>query len=797
MLLKIVIRNLNKRLFLNFIKVLGLSLGLAGIIFIGLFLKNELSYDNFHTHSDRIYRLTSTNRDFMGENHFARIPNSEQVPLLSEYFPQIENYVRLAPVRGGVMLHNGKYYAVNQGYECDSTFFELFSANLLLGEKKQVLSTPGSMVISESFATKIFGTNDPTGEIISIPAGQFYASQTDFTVRGVMKDFPQTSHIHPELIATPVDGEIDGWAYVYLLLAEHTSPEDITDEYPAFLQQHVQNISEKPSSVAYLQKITEIHLHSDKLREMESNGNMSNIYVLAIAALILLLISMSNYASLNLGMAGLYIKFIAISRISGASNNVNLRYFIYECLLILAATVAMTAVMVLLAQSYILKNYRISLIEGNFILILYMIFLFIILGLFSGLQPYFLQQFNKLRPSVSENSFKFKTKFISKGIIVPQFMFAMMLLVAVLVITLQTRFALSHSMGERNGNIICFESVHADVQQKFEHFKSELLKYNSIESVTAMLEPPGGEANDMFGFELEGRPEGEDRQAERIGVFPCDYSFPGVFNLEFLGGNSFSKSNSDAEGSGEYIINEAAMHELGFSNPEEIIGKGFRLIFAVPGIEIPRGSIIGVVRDFHLSSMKKQVNPLVMFKRDKLWLMNFVVAYKPAMKEEAIADLEKVWDEMFPAYPFYYEPVDVMYQKVYQTELLQARLLSVFTVISLFICSIGLLGLSLLTTQQRIKEIGIRKVNGAGSLQVLYLLNRDFMKWVIIAFALACPIAWYAMDLWLEGFAYRISLSWWIFLLAGTMVTGTAFLAVSWQSWKAATMNPVEELRYE
>lgn len=797
MLLKIVIRNLKNKLLLNFIKVIGLSFGLGGIIFIGLFLKNELSYDNFHTHADSIYRLTFTNQEFMGENHFARIPNAEQVPLLKDYFPQIRNYVRLAPVRGGVMLHNEKYYSASQVFECDSTFFDLFSVSLLVGAKNQVLKSPGSAVISESFARKIFGNGDPTGQTISIPAGQYYGSQTDFTIRGVMKDFPQNSHFHPEMIATPVHGQINGWAYVYLLLAEQTSPDDIISGYPAFLKEHLPNIPGHNSTVAYLQKITDIHLYSDKLREIESNGSMSNIYVLAIAAIILLLISMSNYASLNLGMAGLYTKFIAISRISGASKNVNLRYFIYECLLILTATVALTAVLVVLAQSYILKNYQISLIEGNLILMLYMIILFVLLGLFSGLQPYFRQQFNRLTPSGSESPVKLKTRIISKGVIVPQFMFAVMLLVAVLVITLQTRFALSNSMGERNGNIICFESVHADVQQKFEHFKGELLKYNSIESVTAMLEPPGGEANDKFRFELEGRPVGDDPQAEHIGVFPCDFSFPGVFNLEFTGGSNFSSNNTDAEGSGEYIINEAAMHYLGYSNPEEITGKGFRLVYSVPGLEIPRGSIIGVVKNFHLSSMKKQVNPLVLFKRDKLWLMNFVVTLKPSMREEAHADLEKVWNEMFPAYPFYYEPVDVMYQEVYQTELLQARLLSVFTFISLFICSIGLLGLSLLTTQQRIKEIGIRKVNGASSFQILYLLNRDFMKWVVTGFIMGCPVAWFAMDRWLESYTYRISLSWWIFVLAGFLAAGTAFLAVIWQSWKSATMNPVEELRYE
>ncbi len=797
MVLKFVIRNLRKRLLLNFIKVLGLALGLSGVLFIILFLKNELSYDNFHPDADRIYRLTVTNPAFLENSHFARIPNSEQVSQLKEYFPEIENYVRLAPIREGVLLHNQKYYTTNQVFECDSTFFDLFNTELLTGDKKTVLNAPASMVVSRSFAKRVFGTADPIGKIISVPAGQFYGEQSDFTVKGVMKDFPSNSHFHPDAIASPVDGQIDWWAYVYLLLAEHASPENIAAKYPEFIKQTGNQPEGPPESAAFLQKLTDIHLHSDKLREIEPNGNITNLYVLLVAALILLLISMSNYAGLNLGMAGFYSKFIAMNRVIGARKFINFRYFAFESLIILAAAVILTAVLAVPVNSLILNNFNISLFFGNAQVIIVTLLLFILLGFVAGLQPYFKQQLNKLRPAPGYSSFKMKSIFVSKGIIVAQFTLAIVLIVSVLIITRQTNYALSGSMGSGRDNLICFESVHANVQQKFELFKAELMKYHTIESVSAMLEPPGGEANDMFPFEMEGRVQQEDLQADRIGVFPCDFSFAGIFDLQFLGGTNFSQKNVDAEGSGEYIINEAAMHFLGYTDPEKIVGKVFKLNFTSPGIDIPNGKIIGVVKDFHLSSMKKKVNPLVMFKRDKLWLINFVVAYKPDMRKEALNNLEQVWNELFPAYPFIYKPINSMYQGVYRTEILQARLLTVFTFISLFICSMGILGLSLLTTQQRIKEIGIRKVNGAGPAEVLALLNRDFLKWVIVAFMLACPIAWYAMSRWLEGFAYKTTMSWWLFALAGLLAVGIALLTVSGQSWKAAAKNPIEALRYE
>jgi len=797
MLFQFVLRNLKKRPFLNFIKVLGLALGLSGLLFITLFLKNELSYDAYHSKADRIYRFTVTDPTFLGENHFARIYQSEQIPGLADYFPELESYVRLSPIKGGVMLHNEKYYSINEAFVCDSTFFNLFDADLLVGDKQSVLNAPGSMVVSESFARKVFGSEDPIGQTITIPAGQYYGNPSDFTIKGVMKDFPQNSHFHPDLITTPDQGKISWWAYCYLLLNKNADPKEITSGYARFLARESDKPADKIETKAYLQKITDIHLRSDKLREIENNGNMTNIYVLAIAALILLLISVSNFASLNLGMAGFNSKFISINRILGSTRNTNLKYFFVESLIIVGTAIVLTLLISVPANFIIEKQLGINLFRGNAILSIVIIGLFGLLGTLAGLQPVLKQNIRKVSHHTSSSPLNTKSIFVSRGIIVTQYSLAIMLIAAVIVISRQTNFALHNSMGVKEDNIICFESVHANIQQKFEVFKAELLKNNSIESVSAMLEPPGGEANDMFQFEMEGFDKTDDQQKTLIGVFPCDYSFAQLFHLKFLNGQNFSKKNSDTEGSGEYIINETALHYLNFTNAGDAVGKDFKLISSAEGIEIPAGKIIGVVEDFHLSSMKKKVNPMVMFKRDKMWLINFVISYKPGMRAAALSDIRKVWTDLFPTYPFSYESVDAMYHKVYKTELLQARLLGIFTVISLFISSMGLLGISLLITQQRVKEIGVRKVNGARISEVLVLLNKNFLKWVAIAFVIATPIAYYATNKWLENFAYKTSLSWWIFALSGLLALGVALLTVSWQSWKAATRNPVEALRYE
>jgi putative ABC transport system permease protein len=797
MMLQFVLRNLKKRPFLNSIKVMGLALGLSGFLLITLFLKNELSYDSYNSKADQIYRFTVTDPTFFGDNHFARVYQSEQIPGLADYFPEVESYVRLSPIKGGVMLHNEKYYSINEAFVCDSTFFNVFDADLLVGDKQSVLNAPGSMVVSESYARKVFGNENPIGQIMTIPAGQFYGNPSDFTIKGVMKDFPQNSHFHPDLITTPDKGKISWWAYCYLLLSKNADPQKIASGYAVFWARENDKPADKIETKAYLQRITDIHLHSDKLREIESNGNMTNIYVLSVAALILLLISVSNFASLNLGMAGFNSKFISISRVLGSTRNTNLKYFFSESLIIIGTAIILTLLISIPVNFVIEKQLGVNLFQGKAALILLIIGLFSLLSVLAGLQPVLKQNIRKIYRQSSSSMANTKSIFVSKGIIVTQYSLAIMLIAAVIVISRQTNFALNNSMGVKDDNVICFESVHANIQQKFEVFKAELLKSNSIESVSAMLEPPGGEANDMFQFEMEGFENNGDQRKSLIGVFPCDYSFAQLFHLKFLNGQNFSEKNNDSEGSGEYIINETALHYLNFTNASDAVGKDFKLISSAQGIEIPAGKIIGVVEDFHLSSMKKKVNPMVMFKRDKMWLINFVISYKPGMRTAALSDIRKVWTELFPTYPFSYESVGAMYHKVYKTELLQARLLSIFTIISIFISSMGLLGISLLVTQQRVKEIGVRKVNGARVSEVLVLLNKSFVMWVILAFVIATPIAFYAMNKWLENFAYKTTLSWWIFALAGLLALGIALLTVSFQSWKAATRNPVEALRYE
>ena len=795
MLVKYAFRNIKKRPILNAIKVIGLTLGLCGIIFITLFIKNELGYDRQYTKAKNIYRLTATSPNFLENNHFARFFAAQELPSLTEAIPEVEQFVRLAPIRGKLIRHKEKYYGINQGFAVDDTFFKLFDIPLLEGDIKNVFQNPGSVVVSKSLAENIFGSHNPIGKVISLPEGHFNTTKADFQITGVMENPKQQSHLHPDILFMPGKEKIQGWAYQYLLLAENTNPKVVSEKLALTLADLFtdDNTMDKAEVTAHLMNITDIHLQSDLFREIEPNSSLSNIWVLVIAGVILLLIALSNFASLNLGMAGYLSTFLAINQILGSSKRIMGSYFLIESALIILFSTVLAIVLVYPVNTLIYENYQLNLLENNRLFIVLTIVMSGMLMIFAGLQPVFK---NRLRRVSLQKSLRKegKTK-AHKALLVTQFSLVIILLVVVVVISKQTNYAIDKAMGAKE-NIICLPLVHSKIQKDFGLFKTELLKESGVSSVSAMMDTPGSETHDMFSYTLQDAPKSE-QDTNAIGVFAADYSFADVFGLRFLGGKNFTNDNTDESGNGEYLINESALHHLGFQDAKAIVGKQFGLVSPVPGVDLPEGKIIGVVEDFHLSGLQNKVEPLVLFKRENSWLNSIVISYNSKSKEEVIKSMENVWSKLFPEYPLDYVEVNTIYKDVYKTELLQKRLILLFTLISIFVCTMGVLGLALMVAQSRYKEIGIRKVNGASKVEILALLNNDFIKWLLVAFLLAMPLSYFAVTTWLKGFAYKISLSPWMFLLSGGAVILLTLLTVSWQSYKAANQNPVNSLRSE
>lgn len=793
MLLRYALRNLIKRPFLNIIKVIGLSLGMCGVLFISLFLRNEFRYDSANKNAEHIYRLTTTNSDAFDGAHFARIADSKNITELTGQIPDIEALVRMMPLRDKLLLNDEQHYAINQAFAVDDKFFEIFDVYFEEEETNLALAEPGTAVISKSLALKIFGNDNPMGEIISLPPGHYNTIETNFIIKGVMKDFAQESHMHPDLLIMPGADTIAGWAYVYMLLKANTNPYEVALKISEKLNElYGVESGDTAKMEAHLMQLKDIHLTSNLLREIEPNGSMTNIYLLVIAALILLFISLSNFTSLNLGMAAYLEKFLALNQILGSSNRIMMRYFFLESAIILFCTL----ILVLLGASklnyFIVDRYQYNLLEANGWFALGVMFCFIVLGMFAGVYPVVKKRFRiiALEKRIKAES----TANTHKVLLVSQFALSIVLLVGVIVISRQTNYALGNSMGATKDNVLSIPFVHAEVQKDFHVFKSELLKQGAIHSVSAMMSPPGGETNDMFPFTMQDTPYSDNKF---IGIFSCDYSFTNVFQLPFLSGKNFTEGNTDEDGNGEYIINATALNYLGFQDPNAVLDKNFALISPVDNVVLPKGKIIGVVKDFHLSGLQTKVAPLVLFKRENNWLENIAISFNPALKTEAITTIKKTWEGMFPNYPLSYFPVSTLYKNVYKTELLQKNLILIFALIAILVSVVGVLGLSLMVVQRRFKEIGIRKVNGATISEILVLLNIDFLKWLLFAFILAVPLAYLSANKWLETFVYRIDLDIWMFFLAGGITIITTMLTISWSSFKAAKQNPVKSLRTE
>ena len=800
MILKYVLRNLRRHPFLNLIKLAGLMLAFSSVMLIALYLKHELSYDRFHSESGRIYRFTITSPSVFSGKHFARIWWAAFIPELAETFPEIESYVRLTPVSGGLIQWEQKKIPMQQAFFCDSTFLDIFTVRLLQGDPEEVLAAPSSLLISESYARKIFGDKDPVGQVLTVPTGRRHAEEIPLQVTGVMEDFPANSHFHPEFVASPPDPSLlDGWAWTYLLLYPGAQKEGIISGFPSFLAGYADRDEDEMDYTAHLQRVTDIHLHSQKTREIEGNSNVAIVYSFTIAVIILLFIALLNYNNLNLGMLRYTDDLMFVGRIYGASRRQQLKYYLYEGLCILFLAILLSLVVIDLSAMFIESRFNLDLLKGNAVFILLAFACIGLAGFVSGFFPQLQGYFRTLLASARNTSGgAVHKRRLNKGLIVVQYTIAIILIVSVLVIQRQTNYAMQSGMGAENSGIICVKNAHSSIVERFPEFKQTLLKYPSIRSVSGMLDAPGSDANDMFRFSLEGYETDESRPEDQvIGILPCDYSLPSLFGLNFLAGHDFSEKYQDAEGSGEYIINQSALERLGYRRPSDIIDREFQLFFGSDQIPIPAGRIIGVVEDFHLSSLKREIEPLVLFKRDTMWIDNLLISFYPGNLAQGLKDAEKTWESLFPGYTFSYDFVDSMYRQVYLVERLQAALLLLFTLIALFICSMGLLGLSLLASQQRIKEIGIRRVNGAETGAIVGMLNRDFLKWVLLSFILALPLAWLGMHRWLEAYVYRVGLDWWIFLLAGIIALLVSAIPLTIQSRKAARHNPAEALRYE
>lgn len=784
-LLKTTIRN-SKRQPLSFsINIAGFAVGIACVFIITLWIQSQFGFDQFHKNYKNIYRIVEHGSINNEEVHEIYIPTLFG-PGFTKAIPEITNYVRFYHAKNSVFKYGQHAFYENNGYFTDNSVFELFDFPLRSGGKTNVLVEPNSIVISESTASKYFGKADPIGEVFDVEG-------ENYTVKAVFKDVPGNSHLQFDFLLsmstlTRQNRYFEDWnsnrVYTYLLLSENADIAGIEKKMSGIISANTQ-LWDDLGLFYDLQPFSEIYFDYRYNNEKLKTGDIRNVYVFSFVVLAILLISCINFINLFEAQNTVRNKEVGINKILGAGRASLVFQFMSETFIHILIATVVASILVGLSLPVIGPSFGLDLKFDIHNAGIWLFFPGVILfiGIFAGLFPaLYLSSFQPAAMLKVKQVPQARPWLVKNGLIILQFFISIVLLATTLAVSKQKEFLLHKNLGFNKEQVIYFP-IKGKLQDRFPSFKEELLKIPGIKSVTAKsclitTEDDGGP------IWLTGMTYEQGPLAERCWV---SYDYFKTLDIHVREGRSFSREfgrdNEEA-----CLLNQKAADELGLAEPvgEEIFFNNERRV------------VVGVIEDALTKSLHHPVFPQIYLFKEGNWNQEAVTFIKYTGNiSSVISSIEEKWKAINANEPFSYEFLDDTYRQIYLAETKLALLLKIFAGIAITLSCLGLSGVSLFVVQRRTKEIGIRKVNGARISEILAMLNKDFVKWVAIAFVIATPIAYYAMNKWLENFAYKTQLNWWIFALAGLLALGIALLTVSWQSWKAATRNPVEALRYE
>ncbi|MGI8952364.1 MAG: ABC transporter permease [Chitinophagaceae bacterium] len=794
--------------FISFINLFGLTVGLTCCLLITTYILNELSYDKYNKNADNVYRVT---RSFNNQDGTVTLNLSTVAPAYGYYFPtdfpEIQKMTRLLPNGITPLQYKEKLFNEQNVFFADENLFDVFTVNVLEGNPHTALSDPYSIMLTEEMAKKYFGNEDPMNKMIR------YNNQFNFKVTGVYKAFPSNSHIHPGMLMsfnTLKDSAIYGeenlrtsWGnnsfFTYLLLPKNYDANKMVAQFPAFVDKrmnHKDYNGQDPSKFTKLglQKLTDIHLYSHTDYEAEPNGDINRVYIFSAIALFILLIACINYMNLSTARSALRAKEIGIRKVIGARKKELIIQFLSESILISWSAILIAFILLYLTLPWLNKvsdqDLSIKILMKWQVLIPLFLTPFVV-GVLSGIYPaLFMSSFQPVK--TLKGLFKAGDSNISfrKILVVAQFAISIVLIITTVIVFQQLRYMQQTSPGYDKDHVVTIP-YNNFLNSQYEAFRNELLQNPGIKNVARSSRIPTGRLLDAMGASVMSgdslRPINFD-----IKFVAGDYDFVPTYGVHIVAGRNFSRAyGTDTS---NFILNEAAIKAIGWKSPQDAVGKNFKY-----GMQ--KGHVIGVIGDFHFESMHQKIIPLVLIMPAttpaQSFYNNLSVKIAGNNTTNELALIEKTWQKYLPQIPYQYTFLDENFAKLYESEERQGTIFTIFACIAIFIACLGLFGLSAFAITQRVKEIGVRKVLGANVSTIVTLLSKDFLKLVIIAAIIAFPIAWYAMNNWLEDFAYRISIQWWVFLLAGLLATLIALLTVSFQAIKAATANPVKSLRTE
>jgi putative ABC transport system permease protein len=713
-------------------------------------------------------------------------------------FPEINNFVRILKSEKAVIGLPGlqKFYENDLLY-ADSTFFDVFSFNLLKGNTKQALEKPNSIILNRKTAEKYFGNEDPIGKTLEVNS---FVGNVNVQVTGIADEIPSTSHFKfNALISLQTLGDISGfWSYhmfqTYVLLNNNVSTQALETKFKGFVNKYIANNPRADGkSDIHLQPLNSIHLRSQMIGELGVNGDIKYVYIFTGIALFILLIACFNFTNLSTARSLARAKEVGLRKVVGAGKQQLMRQFLSETILfaLIALVLAIVIAILILPVFNQLSDRQLSFdLNNNQSLILLFVLLVLFVGILAGIYPaVILSSFKPVE--VLKSKFQKTATGISfrKALVTLQFVISIALIASTIIVTKQLQFLKNKKLGFDKENVVIVTLPKDLDSAKLQTFKNSILNSGVISNTAAASSIPG--VNIPVNQVNDGNTDLS--KALSMQMLFTDNEFIRTMNMRIVAGRDFSNEYATDKTEG-FILNEEAVKKAGWQNPAEAIGKKFQWV--LPNAVLKSGKVIGIVQNFNITPLKLAVQPLVMHY-SAIRVQYMYARFNQLNASHAIDIIEKSFKEIYPKQSFEYSYLDETLNNMYSGETKTSRIFSYFSFLAVLIACMGILGLSLYSIQQRIKEIGIRKVLGAGVIRIVSELVKDFLKPVLIAAVIAFPISWYAMNKWLQDFAYRTNIGWWIFIAAGLLAVLIALITVSVQAIKAAIANPVKSLRTE
>lgn len=809
-------RNITKDRFYTFINIAGLAIGLTTAVFIMLYVIDELTYDKHHENHKRIYRLES----FFTINNKDEKVAATQIPLgptLKDEYPEIEEFVRLAPLGTMYFKAEGETIREDSIYLADSTLFKVFTHKMITGDPGKALLRPGTIVLTETTAGKFFGNTNPVGNTITTLDGKTYE------ITGVIEDLPGNSHlkftglisastIEEEMGAERFNDRSAGsfWnvgIYTYVMLREKTSMESVLDKFPQFYDKYMRSIGEQINSTFILmaKPLARVHHYSSDLGFDMPGGNIKFVYIFTLVALLILIIASINYMNLATARSARRSKESGMRKIVGARRNMLIGQFITESVVItfISLVISLVLIKLLLPWFNILANKTLSfgtLLSPMFLGIILAIGLLV--GFLSGSYPaFYLSSFNPLRIINNQTDTKGGSGILRKVLVVFQFAISVAMIIGTTIISSQFRYMQKTDPGFNKENLVVVQMADTSfIRNRLEGFRQELLKNPDIKGVAFSNGNPGGFMS-LQVMRVEG--DSGTMQDRAINNYFVDYEYIDLMGIEILEGRNYQRDIS-SDVNKAFIINETAAKRWGWvdslsatnGNYSSALGKRFQWGLNLDGTSIKEGEVIGVVKDFHYASMRNIIEPLVLLLADSSRYLSYAnVRISGENKQATITKIDDTRKQFNDLYPFNYSFLDENLSDYYRSEARISMLATTFTILTLIIAALGLFGLSSFLTQARTREIGVRKVLGASAENIMIMFMKEFSVWVIIANIIAAPAVLYFINRWLQSFPYKTEIHAWIFLSGLLISLVIAMATVSLRVYESANINPAEAIK--